>query len=64
MKLQTIFHRYIIYTSTSDKSIFSSQQIGLERQRGFRLVIDILNRIIHYFGQSGSYFHPVQVHSC
>ena len=63
MELQPVFHGHVLRTASLEEAVFGSQQIGLERQGGFRLVINVLDDIAHHLFEGIGHGHAVEVHA-
>ena len=62
MELQSILHSHIIGITAQDKAILLAQ-VGLIRQGGLTLIIDILQLIAHHLFQSLGNLHAANVHA-
>ena len=49
MEEQSVLHGYILCASAKKESVLGRFEVGLERQRGFTLIIDIADGIAHHF---------------
>ena len=63
MEFQSVFHGDILRTASLDETVLGSQQIRLERQGCFRLVVNVLDYIPHHFAQSIGNFHAIDMHA-